>query len=198
QNSAPNYFADALDPQLVEKANLLDIQRSAQIFEQHGMNPAQAQEWAKFVSDHYRPAPAVTVNSPYSRSQELLHLHLDHIDPKIHGELAKIAERNGFSKTSFESIEDLIPGEAENLKAMWVPADAQGGLGDTNPFKKVYESLPDNLKPTIDEHSIALVPMKYQNAPGFLIIDGQASMKGAALEWLQHYTAWMNEGKPNL
>lgn len=197
-DGAPNYFQDALDPQFIDKAKQLDIKQSAEIFEKHGMSPQQAEEYAQFVANRYRPDFAVTVNSPYSRSQELLHLHLDQIDPKVYGELAKIAEKDGFSTTTFKNIGDLVPGEAENLRAMWIPADAEGGLGDANPFKLVYESLPESQKGSIDQHSIALVPTKYQNSDGFLIIDGQASSNGAALEWLQHSTAWDKQGGAKL
>jgi hypothetical protein len=54
----------------------------------------------------------------------------------------------------------------------------------------VRDSLPANLKQTMGEHSIAVVPMEYKNASGFLIIDGQAQYGGGALEWLQRLGSW--------
>ena len=195
---APNYFDEALNPRFIEKAKALDVQQSAKIFLDHGMAPDKATDFAQWVVDTYRQKPAVTLNSPYSRSQDLLHLHMDHVDPQIHLKLAEIAEQNGFSTKTFEPIGDLIPKEAENLQAMWIPADSGGGLGNANPIKMVQKSLPSELKGRIDEHSIALVPLEYQGKDGFVIIDGQASTNGAALEWLQHLTPWTKAGAPNI
>jgi CDP-diacylglycerol pyrophosphatase len=190
-DNSPNYFKQAYDPDFLKAARELNVSKTAKILElEQGLSPSQAQDYAKFIEQHYRPQPAVTVNSASERTEQLLHMHLDNLDPKVYGELAEIAGKNGFSTESFQDIGTLIPGKAEHLKARWIPSAADGGLGDANPFKMVRDSLPANLKQTMGEHSIAVVPMEYKNASGFLIIDGQAQYGGGALEWLQRLGSW--------
>lgn len=117
-----------------------------------------------------RDTMAVTVNSQYGRSQDLLHLHIDCLGAPARGDLAGLT---GVGE-SWSAAPVMIAGHPYYVRRVL------GAELTVNPFKLVADELP-GAKDEMRAWTIGLVGASFDGKPGFWLLAGKADPAGG--EW---------------
>jgi len=115
---------------------------------------------------------ALAINSVAGRTQNQLHIHIDCIRRDIRGQLRGMLARIG---DGWRVLPQRLAGH--RYRALWIAGD---DLGAANPFRLLAASLPDTAA-EMGRHTLVLVGATRHGAPGFVLLDGEASAFSAAL-----------------
>jgi CDP-diacylglycerol pyrophosphatase len=111
-----------------------------------------------------REALSLAINSPYGRSQDQLHIHIDCVRRDVRDALAAHRDMIGLSWEAFP-----VPLAGQPWRAMRV--DGQN-LGTVNPFRLLAKGDP-NAGADMGKHTLAVVGMTWSNGVvGFTVLDG--------------------------
>jgi CDP-diacylglycerol pyrophosphatase len=142
---APNYFADAWAQIPLVEAQL------------HRVLP--------------REDMSLAINSPFGRSQDQLHIHIDCIGPQVHDALAAELASIG---TNWADLRTPLAGH--RYRAMRITGER---LGSVNPFRLLAASLAHPAR-EMRWHTLVLVGARLPGArapgPGFVLLDGQVDL----------------------
>jgi CDP-diacylglycerol pyrophosphatase len=136
---APNYFADAWDARRYVEAAL------------HTSVP--------------RDMLSLVVNSPYGRSQNQLHIHIDCVRADVHDTLRRLLPT---ITPHWQPLREPLPPHGHRYAAMWVPGDSL----TINPFQSLAASLTPDDRMTF--HSLIVVGAQSSTGePGFILLSGK-------------------------
>jgi len=117
-----------------------------------------------------RDALSLAVNSPYGRSQDQLHIHIDCVRPDVRDALAAHREAIGGRWNDF-----AVPLAGQHWRAARVDGDM---LGAVNPFQLLAGGDPDAAA-EMGKHTLAVVGMTWpNNVMGFVVLDGRFDPAG--------------------
>lgn len=129
-----------------------------------------------------RDALSLTVNSPYGRTQDQLHIHIDCVRPDVRAALAAHRDAIARSWTAFP-----VPLAGEPWRAYRV--DGQD-LAGNDPFRLLAQGDAD-ARTDMGRHTLAVVGMTWTDgSEGFAVLDGKAdplSLRRGSAEVLQDH-----------
>lgn len=111
-----------------------------------------------------RDALSLAVNSPFGRSQNQLHIHIDCIRKDVRD---AVQQQLGAIGDKWAPLPEPIAGHA--YRAMRVAGD---DLGNANPFKLLADGVP-GARAAMGNHTLVVVGATFAGAPGFVILDDQ-------------------------
>jgi CDP-diacylglycerol pyrophosphatase len=109
---------------------------------------------------------ALAVNSPFARSQDQLHIHIDCISPQVHDALARQLAEIGTGWTDLR-----VPLAGHHYRALRIPGRR---LGPVDPFRLLAASLDDPAS-EMGRHTLVLVGAAFPE-PGFILLDGRLDL----------------------
>lgn len=147
------------DPQILEKSapNYWDAAWRARYFvEDRAQTPLP------------RDAVALAINSPFGRTQDQLHIHIDCIDPEVRKILAANLDKIGGVWTPFP-----IPLAGHSYRAIRINHETLDGI---NPFRILAEGDP-STGGDISKHTLVLVGETFADGSnGFVLLDDKADL----------------------
>lgn len=136
---APNYFADAWEARRYVEAAL------------HTSVP--------------RDVLSMVVNSPFGRTQNQLHIHVDCVRADVHDTLRRLLPT---ITSQWQPLSEPLPAHGHRYAAMWVPGDSL----TINPFQSLAASLPSGDR--MAWHSLIVVGAQSSTGePGFILLSGK-------------------------
>jgi len=117
-----------------------------------------------------RESIGLAINSARARGQDQLHIHIECVQPKLHRYLSTAAATIG------EHWVPLFSPEYPFL-AMRLPGES---LSHSNLFALVADSAPE-ARQQMGAYTIVVVPMRFADGPGFIVLTGRTPSGGAAL-----------------
>jgi CDP-diacylglycerol pyrophosphatase len=107
---------------------------------------------------------AVSVNSIYGRSQDLLHLHVDCLSPQAHADIA--AAESGL-KTAWSQTPMTIAGHRYYVRRL------SGAAPAADPFRLLAEGIP-KARGEMGAWTLVMAGADFDGRPGFVILAGRA------------------------
>lgn len=115
-----------------------------------------------------REALSLAINSPYGRTQDQLHIHIDCVRPDVRDALTANRDAIGVSWTEFPVTLAGLP---------WRTLRVDGAnLGTVNPFRLLANGDPD-AGADMAKHTLVVVGMTWRDgAAGFALLDGKVDL----------------------
>jgi CDP-diacylglycerol pyrophosphatase len=132
----------------------------------------RARAWTQDLAAKALPREALSlaVNSPFARTQDQLHIHIDCVRPDVRDALA--ANRDEIVASWTELPVSLA---GQKWRAYRVDGD---DLGSTDPFRLLANSDP-GAAANMGRHTLAVVGMTWRDdVAGFVILDGEVDLPG--------------------
>ena len=115
-----------------------------------------------------RESLSLAINSPYGRTQDQLHIHIDCVRRDVRDALAAHREEIG---EQWEAFPVKLAGQ--NWRAIRVDGD---NLGTINPFRMLARDDPDAAA-NMGKHTLVVAGMTWpDNIAGFVVLDGKLDL----------------------
>jgi CDP-diacylglycerol pyrophosphatase len=115
-----------------------------------------------------RDVISLAINSPYGRTQDQLHIHIDCVRRDVRDALAAHRDTLGATWDAFP-----VPLAGQSWRALRLDGD---DLGPRNPFRMLAKADPENAA-DMGKHTLVVVGMTWSgDIPGFAILDGKVNL----------------------
>lgn len=133
---------------------------------------------------------ALSINSPYGRTQEQLHIHISCVDPDVYN---AVATQKDQLNDSWQPLAPKLQGHvylARRLEAL------PGDLPADNPFHLLADQIPDAAR-QMSHYTLAMLALTFSDGkPGFVLLAGHTDLlsgnRGSAEELQDHSCRVLN------